>query len=567
MFVNILFLLAVITGEEAAAKRRFFWTFSVLSTAFQAAAIMTLIPLLEGLFSATPQTALPWLGLMVALLAITWFIDVISFKIGFELGCYIVKNVKTRGIATISHLDLADLHSEKASKLAKLISTASSESLSSVIHLLFPLSQALLLTPLLSVLLLFVSWKLSLAAFITGLLLLVALLGAHRFGSHAEEKYADAIRELNDASFEFAWAQPTLRTAGISRTALDNVLQASYRRGLRLLLWQIPGETIFSIVLQLGLIALATITGMAYINGEISGVTAAALIVVLLRIIDAAGSLSLLATPLSSTSRIFKQISELDSAAAVPTSHAPIEVSNHDITLDKLTYHYPGSTAGINDIDLHLKSGSITVIVGESGSGKSTLLDVLSGLREYSTGTISFGDTIPDAAQRLALTSVMFQTTELRQGSLADNVPVATAEQRAEIAEIAQLSQVIDRLPNGWQTPVGEGGGSLSGGERQRVGLARALAKPAQLLLVDEATAALDPTNEQAIVKALATLRGSRTLVIVTHRPALVQIADQIVVLHNGRIVETGTLDDLRHSNGVFATMWQRWQDVEHWTV
>ena len=86
-------------------------------------------------------------------------------------------------------------------------------------------------------------------------------------------------------------------------------------------------------------------------------------------------------------------------------------------------------------------------------------------------------------------------------------------------------------------------------------------------MLVDEATAALDPTNEQAIVKALATLRGSRTLVIVTHRPALVQIADQIVVLHNGRIVETGTLDDFRHSNGVFATMWQRWQDVEHWTV
>ena len=107
----------------------------------------------------------------------------------------------------------------------------------------------------------------------------------------------------------------------------------------------------------------------------------------------------------------------------------------------------------------------------------------------------------------------------------------------------------------------------MSGGERQRVGLARALAKNTGLLLVDEATSALDATNEQAIVEALGKLRGHRTMVIVTHRPALVSIADTVVVLKDGAIAENGTVNELIDKGGLFTHLWRRWQDVEQWTV
>lgn len=562
--------LAAITGPEATRDRISFFTLSVVSTAVQAGAIMTLIPLFEGLFSDNPASAIRWVGMLVGLVALGWGIDHISHRIGFSLGCRILKTVETSGVASIREMDISQLHSESASKLSKLLSTAGAESLSALAHLMFPLIQGILITPLLSIFLLTISWKLALVAFVTGVLLTLALVGSQRLIARSEAAYDDATRELNDATLEFAWAQPTLRTAGVSRSALDDVLRGSRQRGLRLLLWQIPGETLFSIASQLGLLAFALVTGMLYLNSDISGATAAALIIVLLRIIEASGALSLLATPMSSMERTFRDIRALVDTADTSDSIPPTGTSSDavDVQVSDVTYHYPDTTAGINSINLTLPAGSITVVVGESGSGKSTLLDVLAGLRQHNTGSIAFNGTVLDAPNRLAHTSVMFQATELRQGTLRDNVTAADANADLDsIADQVQLVDILDKLPHGWDSTVGEGGSTLSGGERQRVGLARALAKNTGLLLVDEATSALDATNEQAIVDALGRLRGHRTMVIVTHRPALVSIADTVVVLKDGAIAENGTVNELIDKGGLFTHLWHRWQDVEQWTV
>ena len=297
---------------------------------------------------------------------------------------------------------------------------------------------------------------------------------------------------------------------------------------------------------------------------------AAALIIVLLRIIEASGALSLLATPMSSMERTFRDIRALVDTADTSDSIPPTGTSSDavDVQVSDVTYHYPDTTVGINSINRALPAGSITVVVGESGSGKSTLLDVLAGLRQHDTGSIAFNGTVLDAPNRLAHTSVMFQATELRQGTLRDNVTAADANADLDsIADQVQLVDILDKLPHGWDSTVGEGGSTLSGGERQRVGLARALAKNTGLLLVDEATSALDATNEQAIVEALGRLRGHRTMVIVTHRPALVSIADTVVVLKDGAIAENGTVSELIDKGGLFTHLWQRWQDVEQWTI
>ena len=562
--------LAAITGPEATRDRISFFTLSVVSTAVQAGAIMTLIPLFEGLFSDNPASAIRWVGMLVGLVALGWGIDHISHRIGFSLGCRILKTVETSGVASIRGMDISQLHSESASKLSKLLSTAGAESLSALAHLMFPLIQGVLITPLLSIFLLTISWKLALVALVTGVFLTLALVGSQRLIARSEAAYDDATRELNDATLEFAWAQPTLRTAGVSRSALDDVLRGSRQRGLRLLLWQIPGETLFSIASQLGLLAFALVTGMLYLNSDISGATAAALIIVLLRIIEASGALSLLATPMSSMERTFRDIRALVDTADTSDSIPPSGTSSDavDVQVSDVTYHYPATTVGINSINLALPAGSITVVVGESGSGKSTLLDVLAGLRQHNTGSIAFHGTVLDAPNRLAHTSVMFQATELRQGTLRDNVTAADANADLDsIADQVQLVDILDKLPHGWDSTVGEGGSTLSGGERQRVGLARALAKNTGLLLVDEATSALDATNEQAIVDALGRLRGHRTMVIVTHRPALVSIADTVVVLKDGAIAENGTVSELIDKGGLFTHLWHRWQDVEQWTV
>lgn len=191
-------------------------------------------------------------------------------------------------------------------------------------------------------------------------------------------------------------------------------------------------------------------------------------------------------------------------------------------------------------MDLDISPGQITVLVGASGSGKSTLLDLLAGLREPSSGQILLDGAAVDPDQRLARSSVVFQSTALRPGTLRENVVTTAEPDLARVADLAQLVPVLEALPSGWDSRVGDGANALSGGERQRVGLARALAKPAGLLLVDEATSSLDVITERAVVDSLRTLRGTRTVVAVTHRPALVALADAVIVLDDGRVVDSG---------------------------
>ena len=192
--------LAAITGPEATRDRISFFTLSVVSTAVQAGAIMTLIPLFEGLFSDNPASAIRWVGMLVGLVALGWGIDHIRHRIGFSLGCRILKTVETSGVASIREMDISQLHSESASKLSKLLSTAGAESLSALAHLMFPLIQGILITPLLSIFLLTISWKLALVAFVTGVLLTLALVGSQRLIARSEAALTTSSADHDSAA-------------------------------------------------------------------------------------------------------------------------------------------------------------------------------------------------------------------------------------------------------------------------------------------------------------------------------------------------------------------------------
>ena len=560
-----------VTGAQGRAPRRLFVTLTVLSTALQAASVMTLIPLLNALFGDRPSQAWPWVGLLVLQLIVAWAADMVATRAGLRLGFCFIDRIESAGLSAIRRLDPGELHSTRASKLRDLVATAAPESVSMVVLLGSPLIHALLLTPLLALMLLGVAWQLALVALAGGIAMFAALAASRRAIARSEEAFADAGRDLDDRVLEFAWAQPTLRGAGVGTGTVDEVLAASRSRGLKLLAWQIPGDTLFSVVLQLVLLAFGATTGALYLSGDLSGVTAAAMIVVLLRIVETTGSLSLLSTPSASAARVLQTVRELveeheregdPRAAAVRADARPRVLGTRE-----LGFVYPDGTRALESVDLSLPAGGITVIVGGSGSGKSTLLDVLAGLREPTEGAVLIDGGTVSAAARLAAVSVVFQSTQLRPGTLRQNIGAVDDGGLAVLAERARLTELLQTLPSGWDSRVGEAGNALSGGERQRVGLARALAKPSGLLLIDEATSALDTITERAVVDALEQVRGERTTVIVTHRPALVSLADQVVVLDEGAVVESGRLDDLLARGGVFAELWKRWRESEGWQV
>ncbi|GAB11000.1 putative iron-siderophore ABC transporter permease/ATP-binding protein [Gordonia araii NBRC 100433] len=563
--------LVTVTGPEGRGERIRFVALTVFSTLLQAASVVTLVPVLHALFGDRPADAWPWVGLLVLQLLLAWIADRLAIRAGLKLGFRIIDTITETGLSGIRRLDPGSLHSERASKLRDLVSVSAPESISAVVLLGSPLIRAVLLTPLIALMLLFVSWKLALVALVGGIVMFLALLASQRVVTRSEAAFSETNRVLDNRVLEFAWAQPTLRGSGAGTGTVNDVLSETRNRGLKLLAWTVPGELMFSVVLQLTLLAFGLTTASLYLSGEISGVTAAAMIVVLLRIVEVVGSLSLLGPAVANASRVFGEVAGLvdeekvaaaqATAAAEPVSGAP------EIALRDVNFTYPDGTRALSGVDTVVPAGGITVIVGRSGSGKSTLLDVVAGLCEPTEGQVIVGDSPASAAERLAGASVVFQTTQLRPGTLRENVGTDDVTALATLADRAQLGEVLETLPSGWDSRVGEGGNALSGGERQRVGLARALAKPSGLLLVDEATSALDAITERAVVDALEETRGERTAVIVTHRPALVSLADRVIVLDDGKIVDSGKVDELLDRGGVFADLWTRWRESEGWQV
>ena len=243
---------------------------------------------------------------------------------------------------------------------------------------------------------------------------------------------------------------------------------------------------------------------------------------------------------------------------------------NSSISLEKLGFSYPDQPDQkvLKDISLSIKDGERIGLVGHSGAGKTTLVGLLLGFYEPTAGAFKIGDTdvenmSPDQLRELI--AFVPQDTNLFNRTVSENIayarPGATDAAIKQAAKDAQALEFIEKLPNGFDTVIGERGVKLSGGQRQRIAIARALLKDAPILLLDEATSALDSVSEQLIQKAFATAMKGRTAIVVAHRLSTLRHMDRIIVFEGGTIVEQGSHDQLVNGNGVYADLWRRQKD------
>jgi ATP-binding cassette subfamily C protein CydD len=233
------------------------------------------------------------------------------------------------------------------------------------------------------------------------------------------------------------------------------------------------------------------------------------------------------------------------------------------ICFESVAYHYPGRDEPVlQDISFCIQPGEMVALVGRSGAGKSTLAHLLLGFIQPTAGKIRAGhqrmQDLPIEAWRQQIAWVG-QSPVLFRASLFDNMRIAKSDaslaemQRA--AEQAGFAEVVEGLPSGWDTQIGEGGARLSGGQAQRLALARAFLRDAPLLVLDEPTAHLDPVQEDLLAGVTRRLCYDRTVLVIAHRLQTVREADNILVLENGRLVEMGDHDELLDENGVYARL------------
>ena len=244
-----------------------------------------------------------------------------------------------------------------------------------------------------------------------------------------------------------------------------------------------------------------------------------------------------------------------------------------DIEFHNVSFSYQDKKV-LHHINLTLKQGSLTALVGPSGSGKSTLMKLCARFYDPGEGTVSMGGQDLSTLEPESLMkniSMVFQDVYLFQDTIRNNIRFgkndATDEEIIEAAKKAQCHEFITKLSKGYDTMIGEGGCTLSGGEKQRLSIARAILKDAPIVLLDEATASLDPENEVEVQRAINTLIAGRTVIVIAHRLKTICNADTIVVLDEGRIVEKGRHEDLLNNHGLYAHLWDIQTQIAGWKL
>lgn len=549
-----------------------------LSVVVRAVGAVLLVPLVGALFGDAPQRALPWLGWLTAATVIGWAIDGVTARVGFDLGFAVLDHAQHDVADRLPLVRLDWFTAENTATARQAIASTGPELVGLVVNLLTPLTTAILLPGIIAVALLPISWQLGLAALAGVPLMLGALWASLRFMSRADAVAGDANTAFTERIIEFARTQQALRAARRvepARSLAGDALAAQHSATMRLLLMQIPGQILFSVVSQLALILLAGTTTALAVKGTLSAPEAIALIVVIARYLEPFTTISELAPAIESTRATLDRFRSVLGAPALRcgTGALPDGAAPPCIDFQNVTFSYDGEPV-LNDVSFALRPGSTTAIVGPSGSGKSTILALIAGLHQPRNGRVLIGGVdaaTVDAEARRAASSVVFQHPYLFHGTVRENVfagdPAASEERFARTAALARVDELTGRLPSGADTVVGEGGSALSGGERQRVSIARALLKPASILLVDEATSALDTENEAAVVDALTADAQSRTQVIVAHRLASIRHADRVLFLDDGRVVEDGSVDELLAAGGRFDEFWRQRHEAAHWRI
>lgn len=327
-------------------------------------------------------------------------------------------------------------------------------------------------------------------------------------------------------------------------------------------------------VLKVGIATTVLAGGALLADGKITLLTFFAFMILVSRVYDP------LIAALDNLSAIIMirniQCRRMDEILSHPEQEGAEKLTNrgYDIAFDHVGFSYNSGETVLKDVSFTAKQGQVTALVGPSGGGKTTVSRLASRFWDIQKGKITVGGmdiSKIDPESLMSLYSIVFQDVTLFNNTVMENIRLgrkdATDEEVFEAARLANVDEFVEKLPDKWNTLIGENGCELSGGERQRISIARAFLKDAPIILLDEATASLDVENETLIQESLSRLIKNKTVMIIAHRMRTVAGADNIVVLSEGTVVEQGSSDTLLKKNGIYARMVKLQTQSQKWAM
>lgn len=326
-------------------------------------------------------------------------------------------------------------------------------------------------------------------------------------------------------------------------------------------------------ILKLGIGTVALVGGMLLASNAITVLTFFMYLLVVSRLYDPLSSSLQNLAAIISTNIPIERMSEIENYPVQPGT-AELKTNGYDIVFDNVSFAYNTGEQVLSGVSFTAKQGEVTALIGPSGGGKSTAAKLAARFWDADSGKITLGGTdvkTVDPEKLLSAYSIVFQDVTLFNNTVMENIRIgrqnATDEEVLAAAREAQCDEFVEKLPEGYQTMIGENGSALSGGERQRISIARALLKDSPVILLDEATASLDAENETHIQRAISRLVKGKTVLIIAHRMRTVEGADKLVLLKDGKVAEQGSPEELLAKGGIYAKMCQLQQQSGEWRI
>ena len=561
------------------------WVLSAVSALVALVPFVYIWKILRDVLNAAPDYAQAvnilhygWMAVLFAVLS--YFIYIAALMCSHLSAFRGATNLRLAVSAHLAVLPLGFAETFGSGKLRKIIHESTGAAETYLAHQL-PDQYNAIATPVgLLVLLLAFDWRLGLLSLAP--VALAFLIMATMTGKQMAEKmrqYGNALESMSNEAVEYVRGIPVVKTFGQSvfsfkkfKATIDEYEKwvISYTKDLRLpmMFYTAAVNGVFAFLIAGGLLFTA------------HGVTPEFLLNLLFYIIiTPVISLTLTRMMYMSENKmvVADALARIDSvleAAPMQVQAVPQYPKDSSVTLRDVHFSYDGKTEVIKGVSLEIQPGQTVAFVGPSGGGKTTVSRLAARFWDYQKGSITVGGmevSRIDPEKLMSLYSIVFQDVTLFDNTILENIRLgrkgATDEEALAAAKLANCEEFAEKLPDKWNTNIGENGCALSGGERQRISIARAFLKDAPIILLDEATASLDVENETAIQEALSRLIMDKTVLIIAHRMRTVSSADKIVVLKDGAVAEQGSPAQLLHKGGIFAHMVQLQTKSQGWSL
>ncbi|MDD3415034.1 MAG: ABC transporter ATP-binding protein [Lachnospiraceae bacterium] len=563
-------------------KKRLYraWIFQMLTSICEGAIYFTLFLVLKDILNETfTKESLIRYSLTFLIYTVLHFVFYyVTIASGRPVSYAIIRDERISIAAKIKQFPLHFFTKDKISQLTSLFTTDLSFIEMNIMEIIAGFVSSMVMTVIFALMLFIVDWRMA-------LLLLVGIVPGYLLYQRFQKSMVSCGRQkkeaqvaMIDSTLEYVQGIEAIKAYRLEQSGklvekqVDNYCTSSACYESTLTNWNL----LYKICLNIGLF-LSLSVGIEMIH---SGLLAPATYlffaimgIIFYRPLEALmGSfamMNLADTALDNVDKIHNLPSENEKQGSKPYTDRQSEVQFEDVS-----FCYDGKRKALNHISFRAKPGSITALVGPSGSGKSTILNLIPGFLTSESGRILLnGQDISELNHHdlVGHVSVVFQEIYLFQDTMMNNIRMgnqkATDEQVVAAAKKAHCHEFIEKLPQGYQTVISEGGGSLSGGERQRVAIARAILKDAPIILLDEAFSSLDAENAVVIQKGVEEMIQGKTVFLVSHMLSYIRNADQILVLSDGVLKGCGKHDELMQTVPLYKTMWEKEKSVKNWKL